>query len=68
MDHRGKNPYVIGRHEPDPTAIQRWWGGEEHRRFIADVDIHRCPRCTFGPYNEIMERVIESDAMCMNFP
>ena len=41
---------------------------EEHRRFIADVDIHRCPRCTFGPYNEIMERVIESDAMCMNFP
>jgi GTP 3',8-cyclase len=68
VDHRGKNPYVIGRHDPDPTEIQRWWGGKEHRRFIADVDIHRCPRCTFGPYNEIMERVIESDAMCMNFP
>ncbi len=68
VDHRGKDPYVIGRHEPDPEAIRRWWGGEEHRRFIEEIDIDRCPRCTFGPYNEIMERVIENDAMCMSFP
>lgn len=68
VDHRGKTPWVIGRHEPDPWAIKEWWGGEEHRKFIEGVDIQTCPRCTFGPYNEIMERVIESDAMCMNFP
>ena len=68
VDHRGKNPYVIGRHAPDPAAIREWWGGEEHRKFVEGVDIHTCPRCTFGPYNEIMERVVLNDAMCMNFP
>jgi len=30
--------------------------------------VDKCPRCTFGPYNEIVEKVFIKDSMCRYFP
>ena len=68
VDHRGKPEYVIGRHAPDPEQIREFWGGEAMKKMMADVKLDKCPRCTFGIYNEIMEKTIIDDRMCKNFP
>lgn len=68
VDHRGKDKFILGSHYPDPSNIERFWGGNAHRELIKRVDVKKCPRCTFGIYNEIMEKVIIEDAMCKNFP
>ena len=68
VDHRGKKEYIIGRHYPNPQEILTFWGGEAHKKMMAEVNINKCPRCTFGPYNEIIEKAIIEDRMCRNFP
>ncbi len=68
VDHRGKAPYSIGTHYPDPANILTFWGSEEHRNMMRCVNLDKCPRCTFGIYNEIIEKVIIEDRMCRNFP
>ncbi|MCL5035635.1 MAG: radical SAM protein [Chloroflexi bacterium] len=68
VDHRGKPGFIIGRHEPDPKQILEFWGGKDMIDFMEKVDLEKCPRCTFGIYNEIMEKVLVEDRMCMSFP
>ena len=68
VDHRGKEEFLLGRHHPDPEEILTFWGGEKHRELMKSVDLGKCPRCTFGPYNEIIEKAIIEDRMCRNFP
>lgn len=68
VDHRGKAPFAIGKHYPRPENILTFWGSEEHKRMMQGVDLCQCPRCTFGIYNEIMEKAVMEDRMCRNFP
>ncbi|MCD4784456.1 MAG: radical SAM protein [Candidatus Eremiobacteraeota bacterium] len=68
VDHRGKKQFSIGKHYPDPENILTFWGGEKHRNMMKNVNLDVCPRCTFGVYNEIIEKTIIEDRMCRNFP
>lgn len=68
FDMRGRQDLIMRSHYPDPYEIKRYWGSEQHKKLIDSVDTAACPRCTFGPYNEVIEEVIIKDKMCMYFP
>jgi len=66
-DLRGKEEWVLCRHD-DPEEILKVWGSKEHLDMIESIDPNKCPRCTFGAYNEIIEKVIIEDNMYRDFP
>ena len=58
LDHRLEAKYEI-----------KEWGSEQHRQLLKSVVPDRdCGRCTFGAYNEQIEKVVLEDRMCVNFP
>ncbi len=67
FDVRGKKDWILCRHYPDPHEVLKFWGGERHKKIIASINPAKCPRCTFGPYNEAIENVIIKDKMFMDF-
>lgn len=68
FDMRGREDLILCSHDPDPREILKVWGSDFHKKMIENIDPKTCPRCTFGPYNEIIEKVILQDSMCMYFP
>lgn len=54
-------------HYPDPEKILKFWNSDKHRKLVESIDPKQCPRCTFSPYNEIVEKVILEDKMNLNF-
>lgn len=68
FDMRGKKDLILCRHDPDPSEILTVWNSDFHKNIIKNIKIENCPRCTFGSYNEIVEKVIIDDSMCRAFP
>ena len=68
FDMRGREDLILCRHDPDPSEIARVWNTKFHKNMIKGININNCPRCTFGTYNEIVEKVIIDDSMCTQFP
>lgn len=68
FDMRGNPDLILCRHYPDPSEILKVWNTEYHKKMIREIDVTKCPRCTFGAYNEIVEKVIIEDGFCKNFP
>ncbi len=68
FDMRGREDLILCRHEPDPSEILKVWNTEFHHEMIRNIDVTKCPRCTFGTYNDIVEKVIIEDGFCRNFP
>jgi MoaA/NifB/PqqE/SkfB family radical SAM enzyme len=68
FDRRGDKNLIFCRHDPDPREVLKHWNTERHKKMLADIDVRKCPRCTFGPYNEVVENVFLRDGMCRNFP
>lgn len=68
FDMRGRKDLILCSHDPDPREILKVWGSQFHKDMIAKIDPKTCPRCTFGPYNEIVEQVFIKDGMCRYFP
>ena len=68
FDMRGRKDLIMCRHDPDPTEILRFWNTDKHKKMVQDIKIEDCPRCTFGSYNEVVEKVIIDDSMCRFFP
>jgi sulfatase maturation enzyme AslB (radical SAM superfamily) len=67
FDVRGKKDWILCRHYPDPNEVLKVWGSDRHKKIIESVDINKCPRCTFGPHNEIIEKAIIDDKMFLDF-
>lgn len=67
FDVRGKKEWILCSHYPDPRKILKVWGSNRHKKIINSINVKKCPRCTFGPYNEIIENVIIKDKMFMDF-
>lgn len=67
-DVRGEKNMVLCSHDPDPKEILKHWNSDRHKKMLKDIDVTKCPRCTFGPYQEIVEKVFIKDNMCKNFP
>jgi len=68
FDMRGRKDLILCRHDPDPSEILKVWNTDFHKNMIRKIKIENCPRCTFGSYNEIIEKVIIEDSMCRAFP
>lgn len=68
FDRRGDKELILCRHDPDPHEVLKHWNTERHKAMLRGIDVSQCPRCTFGPYNEIIEQVFLKDGMCRNFP
>lgn len=68
FDMRGRKDLILCSHYPDPREILKVWNTDFHRNMIRNIQIEKCPRCTFGPYNEIAEEVFIKDKMTYKFP
>ncbi len=68
FDVRGKEDMILCKHDPDPREVLKHWNTDRHKEMLKCIDVTKCPRCTFGPYNEIIEKVFIKDSMCRNFP
>jgi len=68
FDMRGRKDLILCRHDPDPSEILKVWNTEFHKDMIRNIKIEDCPRCTFGSYNEVVDKVIIEDSMCGAFP
>jgi len=66
-DLRGKEDWILCRHD-DPYEILNVWGFKEHLDIIDNIDPNNCPRCTFQPYNELIENLFVEDNMFRDFP
>jgi wyosine [tRNA(Phe)-imidazoG37] synthetase (radical SAM superfamily) len=64
FDCRDKDGWILCKH----TDVIKMWGSEKHRQIVNSIDPNKCPRCTYGVYNEIIERVFIEDSMCRDFP
>jgi len=68
FDLRGNKELILCRHDPDPHEVLKHWNSQRHKDILKNIDVDKCPRCTFGPYNEIVEKVFIKDSMCRYFP
>jgi len=68
FDLRGCKDLVMCDHYPDPREVLKFWNSQAHKDMMSKIDPKACPRCTFGPYNEIIEQVFIKDSMCRYFP
>lgn len=68
FDIRGRKDLILCKHQPDPKEVLKHWGTQRHKDILDNIDVSKCPRCTFGPYNEIIEQVFMKDGMCRYFP
>lgn len=67
VDTRGMKDMILCSHFPDPYEVLKYWNSEKHKKILESIDPQKCPRCTIGPYNEVVEQVIIEDRMCRNF-
>ncbi len=68
FDVRGRKDLILCSHYPDPHEVLKHWNTERHKEMLRCIDVNKCPRCTFGIYNEIVEKVFLKDGMCRYFP
>jgi len=47
--------------------LPKVWGSEEHKEKVANLDLSKCPRCTFRMHNLIFENVVLKDNMYCEF-
>jgi len=68
FDIRGRKDLILCSHYPDPHEVLKHWNSNRHKDILQSIDVKKCPRCTFGPYNEVIEKVFQRDSMCRFFP
>jgi molybdenum cofactor biosynthesis enzyme MoaA len=68
QDMRGNKDMILCSHNPDPKEVLKHWNTDRHKKMLERVDVTKCPRCTYGPCNEMIEQVFIKDSMCRNFP
>ena len=67
FDLRGKPDFVLCSHFPDPREILDVWGSAKHKEMIEKINPEKCPRCTVGTLNEIIEKAFIEDRMYKDF-
>ena len=63
LDMRGREDMILCSH----FDILKYWNSDRHKKMLQNIDPLKCPRCTIGPYNEIVEQVFIKDRMCRDF-
>jgi MoaA/NifB/PqqE/SkfB family radical SAM enzyme len=65
-DRRGDPKLELGRFDK-PEDILGLWGSQKHLDIMRNINLKECPRCTYGPHNQLFEHMILSDDTCKNF-
>ena len=68
VDKKMERHFKLGSCYPELANIRSWWGSDQHRRAIKDVDVSACSRCTCGEYNRQIEDCVLEDKLCRSFP
>lgn len=51
------------------NELPKVWGSDRHKRLVEAIDPAKCPhRCTYQPYQEVLESVFIKDRMTRFFP
>ena len=66
-DRRGDTRVECRTPIADFCEINAFWGSDEHWKIFDNLDIAKCPRCTYQPHNQIFEHVIAQDCMTYKF-
>lgn len=67
-DRRGDEKLELLCDSTDVNEIAKAWGSNRHWKMYDAIDVVKeCPRCTYGPHNEIYEQVILNDSMTYKF-
>jgi MoaA/NifB/PqqE/SkfB family radical SAM enzyme len=61
-DRRGDSKIILC----NIDEVAEFWGSEKHFKFHENININKCPRCTYSHINEIFENVIIEDKMGYN--
>lgn len=43
------------------SEFDEHWGGERHKQMLADVDVNKCPRCSFFLHDRIVDEYVYGD-------
>tara|TARA_B100000315_G_scaffold219115_1_gene220842 strand:+ start:59 stop:487 length:429 start_codon:yes stop_codon:yes gene_type:complete len=65
-DYRGNSSLILCNID-SPEEILNHWGTEHHKEIVENINVTKCPRCSYAPHNEIYEKVVEKDSMMINF-
>lgn len=57
IDRKNDPSMVIGTHEPVEN-IKNVWGSQRHKDVINNVKLEECPKCTFQPYQQQIEKAV----------
>ncbi len=66
-DNRGNPDMVLADGLRRPVEILDYWGSTRHHKMFDDIDVNKCPRCTFTLHNQIFEHCIMDDTMYCDF-
>lgn len=66
-DNRGNPAMQLATGLSSPWEILEYWGSEKHIEMFKQIDVKKCPRCTFVLHNQLYEQEILGDAMDSNF-
>ena len=43
------------------SEFDDYWGGEKHKRILSEVDVKKCPRCSFFLHDRILDEFVYHD-------
>jgi len=66
-DNRGNPAMQLAKGLGSPWEILKYWGSEAHVKMFNEIDVKKCPRCTFTLHNSAYENCILKDKMDVNF-
>lgn len=62
VDRRGEKGMKLGSWK-NPHGLVHLWGSEVHKKLLDGIKLSECPRCTYAPYQEIIENIFIDDNM-----
>jgi sulfatase maturation enzyme AslB (radical SAM superfamily) len=65
-DRRGDPKLELGSFDKLEDILELW-GSTRHLDIMRTIDLRECPRCTYGPHNQLFEHMVLSDSTCKNF-
>ena len=66
-DRRGDTSLDLCSVEEQLENLKIGWGSDKHKQIINEINLSKCPRCTYTHINELFENVIIEDKMGCDF-
>ena len=66
IDRKGDPKMYLCSHE-DLNKVREFWGSDDHKNIIDNIDLKDCSKCTLNYANEFIEEVVIKDKMHWRF-